>query len=219
MGKTLATRTKVAIASTYGTAIVMSALSNAAEAVATLAPGHGVAVGDYLEVNSGWPLAAGIIARAKAVATNDVTLELIDTTSTSQYPAGEGVGTVRKITGWTTITQLAKDGGITTEGGETKFAPATTMDDDDDKEVPDGQTAVRIKLVVFDDPTLPWYPVVRAVADNQRLAAIRVMAANGSKTFANGYWGMPRMQQINSGQLQKLQLTFAADSRPTRYAS
>ncbi len=219
MGKTLATGTKVAIASTYGPVVNMTALTNAAEAVATLTVGHAVAVGDYLEVNSGWPLAAGIIARAKAVATNDVTFELIKTTDTSLFPAGDGVGTIRRITAWTTITQIVKDGGLTPEGGEAKFAPAGTMDDPDDKEIPDGQTAARLKITVFDDPSLAWYPVVQAVADAQTLAAIRLTARNGAKTLANGHWGMPRMPQIASGQLNKLTLTFAADTRPTRYAT
>ncbi len=54
MAVTLTTGTLVAIASTYGSSVNMTAISNASEAVATLAGGHSVVVGDYLEVTSGW---------------------------------------------------------------------------------------------------------------------------------------------------------------------
>ena len=45
----IATGTQLAVASTYGASVAMSALTNAAAAVATLAAGHGVVVGDFLE--------------------------------------------------------------------------------------------------------------------------------------------------------------------------
>jgi hypothetical protein len=81
MGKTLSTGAILSIAKTYGTSSNMTAITNAAEAVATLAAGHGVVVGDFLEVTSGWDLLNGRIVRAKTVATNDITFETINTTS------------------------------------------------------------------------------------------------------------------------------------------
>ena len=106
MSITLATGTLVAIASTYGAAVNMTAISNAAAAVATLAAGHGVVVGDFLEVTSGWDRLNGRIVRVSAVSTNDVTFEGINTVSTSLYPAGTGTGTIRRITAWTNLSQI-----------------------------------------------------------------------------------------------------------------
>src|ERR1044071_9930324 len=96
---------QVAIASTYGSGFTVSAITNASEGVATLSSSHGVTVGDIFELSSGWDLLDKRLARAKAVATNDVTLESIDTSSTNMYPAGQGTGTGREITAWTSITQ------------------------------------------------------------------------------------------------------------------
>jgi hypothetical protein len=93
MAFTLSTGTALAIAQTYGTAVNMTALTNAAEAVATLAAGHSVVVGDFLEVTSGWGTMNGRIVRVKTVASNDITFEAINTTSLSRFPAGAGVGT------------------------------------------------------------------------------------------------------------------------------
>ena len=75
MSVTIATGTTFAYASTYGSSANMTAITNASEAVATLGAGHGVVVGDYLEVTSGWDRLTGRIVRAKTVATNDVTFE------------------------------------------------------------------------------------------------------------------------------------------------
>ena len=83
MAITISTGTVAAIASTYGSAVNMTAITNASEAVATLAAAHGVVVGDFLEVTSGWGRLDKRIVRAKTVATNDVTFEGINTTSTT----------------------------------------------------------------------------------------------------------------------------------------
>lgn len=91
--------TTIALATAYGAAIVMSAISNAAPAEATLAAGHGTVVGDYLELTSGWPGIDGAISKISAVDTNDVTLAGINTDSAA-YPVGQGAGSVRKVSTW-----------------------------------------------------------------------------------------------------------------------
>ena len=54
---TISTGTSVSIAKTYGPSVAMTALTNSADsvtpAVATLAAGHSVVVGDYIEITSG----------------------------------------------------------------------------------------------------------------------------------------------------------------------
>ncbi len=95
MSITKTTGLVLAAVSTCATAVNMTAITNASEAVATLQAGHGVLVGDLLEMTSGWGRLNGRLVRAKTVATNDVTLEGVNTTSTVNYPAGAGTGTVR----------------------------------------------------------------------------------------------------------------------------
>lgn len=217
MSLTRSTGTQVAIASAYATAVNMTAITNATEAVATLGASHNVVVGDYIEITSGWSLLNGRIARAKTVSVNDVTLEGIDTSDVDRYPAGEGVGSVREITAWTSISQIKKDGGITKEGGDDKFISSSTIDDEDDKEIPDGRTAQKLKIVVYDDPTLPWHATVKAAADGSTPVAMRLVFKNGSKTFANGYWSMPDLP--NPAPILENTISFAATARVTRYAS
>jgi hypothetical protein len=216
MAITRATGTLVAIASTYGTAVTMTAITNAAEAVATLGAGHGVVVGDYLEVTSGWDLLSARIVRAKTVATNDVTFEAINTVDVGRYPVGTGVGTIRRVTGWTNISQITRD--FSVSGGGQNYANITTLVDAIEKQIPTTRSPVEVVLPVYDDPALPWYSVVNTASDSAAATALRMSFPGGSKLVANAYWSLQNVPTIEDSTLRsQVALSFAA--QPTRYAT
>lgn len=216
MAITLATGTLVAIASTYGTSSNMTALTNASNAVATLAAGHGVTVGDFLEVTSGWDRLNGRIVRASAVSTNDVTLEGIDTSSTSLYPAGTGTGSVRRITAWTNLSQITSD--INVSGGDQQFADITTLNDRTQKRIPTVRGAVAVTLPFFDDPSLAWYAPVRSASETATATAVRMIFPNNSRLVANAYWSLQTVPTIEDSTLRgSISLSFVAE--PTRYTT
>lgn len=219
MALSLPTGTKVAIASAFATAYAVTAATNATETVLTVATGHGLIAGDYVAVRSGWSLLDYVVARVKTVVSDAVTLEGINTVSTDRYPTGSGVGSVQKITTWTEITQIKKDGGLAVAGGEPKYAPSSTLDDPDDKQIPDGRSVTTFTMTVFDDPSLAWYPIVDAISDANTVSPLRMVFANGSRTLLNGYWSMAKTPTIASGQVNSLNLAFSATCRATRYAT
>lgn len=216
MAITLSTGTLIAIAKTYGSAVSLTALSNAAEAVATLGAGHGVVVGDYLEVTSGWGRLNGRIVRAKTVATNDVTFESINTVSTTVYPAGTGTGTVRRITAWTNLSQIQE---ISSSGGDLQYVDITAIDDVVARQMPTVRSPVTMNLTTFDDPTLAWYADVVAADEARTPYGLRLSAPNGSKLVANAYWSLQRVPQIGSNQPAKTQIGLTYAAEPVRYAS
>lgn len=219
MALSLPTGTKVSVASTLGTSYDVTAATNAAETVLTIESGHGLTVGDYVVVRSGWSLLDYRVARVKTVATNDVTLEGINTVNLDQYSAGSGVGSIQKVTAWTEITQIKKDGGLAVAGGEVKYAPSSTLDDPDDKQIPDGRSVTTFTMTVYDDPTLAWYPIVDAISEANTVSPLRMVFANGSRTLTNGYWSMAKTPVIASGQVNTLGLAFSATCRATRYTT
>jgi hypothetical protein len=216
MAITLTTGTVAAIASTYGSSVTMSAITNAAEAVATLAASHGVVVGDYLEVTSGWGRLDKKIVRAKTVATNDVTFESINTSNTTTFPAGSGTGSIRRITAWTNLTQVQ---GSATSGGDLQFTDITTIEDTVQKQAPTVRGAVTVNLTVFDDPSLSWYSAVTTADDARTPYAVRFSFPNSSKLVANAYWNLQRTPSFATNDSLKTQigLTFVAD--PVRYST
>lgn len=216
MAITLSTGVSVAIAKTFSAAVNMTALTNASEAVATLASGHGVAAGDYLEVDSGWDLLDKRIVRAKTVATNSVTFESIDTTDTVRYPAGTGIGTVRIITTWSALSQLKS---MSASGGDQNYADISSLADRTQKQIPTTRSAVSMNIEVFDDPTLPWYRDVTKASDEPKPYAVRLVFANGSKLVANAYWSLQKVPSVaaNEAMTTQISLSYAAD--PVRYAA
>src|SRR4051794_11554114 len=123
----------VSIASGYGAAKNMSALTNATTAIGTLEASHGVIVGDFIEVTSGWSRLTDKVVRASVVSTNDVSLEGINTLLTSIYPAGSGTGTIREITGWTQLSQVLSS---SSNGGEQQFLEYQFLESDAQKRIP-----------------------------------------------------------------------------------
>ena len=220
MARTLTTGTLFAIASTYGASVTMSALTNATEAVATLGASHGVLAGDWLELTSGWGRLNGRIVRAKTVATNDVTLEGINTVG-ANFPGGQGIGSVRRIanaTGWTNLSQVRADG-ISSSGGEQQFIDLTEVDDEDSREAPTIRSPQRINLITHDDITLPWYATVLAADEAKSPVGVRITFRNGSKLVANATWSIARVPQIGGNDVLKTPISLAFSAQPVRYAT
>lgn len=216
MAITLATGTTVSIAKTYGTAVTMSAITNASEAVATLSAGHGCVVGDYIEVASGWDLLDKRVVRVKVVATNDVTLEGVNTASTSKFPAGAGTGSIRRITAWSQLSQL-KD--LSASGGDQQFADITSISDRTIKQMPTVRNAVTMNIGVFDDPTLAWYADVNVASEASTPYGLLMGFPNGSKLAANTYWSLQKVPTIGKNEALTSQITLAYAADPIRYST
>ena len=208
--------TTVSIASTYGTTKVMSAITNAAEAVATLEASHGVIANDILELTSGWQRGTNRILRAKTVSTNDVTLEGFNTSSTSNYPSGSGTGSVREITAWTQVTQLTRE--INFTGGTQQFADITGMDDVIDQQIPTRRSPITVSLPVFFDGSQSYVSVVRTAAETSTLTAVRFSFPNGAKLYGNAYWTYQEVPIISDDTLRG-QIDFTFRGFTTFYTS
>lgn len=216
MSITLATGTQVAIASAYGTAFNITAISNANPAVATLSAAHGVIVGDFIEITSGWDLLTMRVVRVSAVATNDVTLEGIDTSNTSNYPAASGTGTGREITTWAQITQVQS---VNSSGGEQQYANTTTIADRTAKNIPTIRAVQNIEMTVFDDPTLSWYATVATASDTSAVTAMRIVFPNASRMLANGYFSLQKTPAIAVNTPLSHSISFSAAADPVRYST
>lgn len=216
MSITLATGTQVAVASAYGTGFTISAISNANPAVATLSSSHGVIVGDFIEITSGWDLLTKRVVRVSNVSTNDVTLEGINTTSTTDYPAGSGTGTGREITTWTSLTQIQS---IDTTGGDLNYADITTIVDRTQKQMPTTRTPQVIKFVTFDDASLGWYSTVSTASDAASLIALRIIFPNATRMVANGYISLQKVPKVTVNAPLTAEIGFTSAADPVRYAT
>lgn len=205
----------VAIASGYGSALPVTALTNANPAVAT-STAHGLANGDYIEVTSGWSRLDQKIVRVAGATTDNFNLEGINTTSTQTYPTGSGTGTVREITGFTQLAQITDS---TSEGGEQQFLTYQFLESDAEKRIPTTKSAAGITFTVAYDPNLAGYQIAQAANDDRLPRAVRITLANGSVLLYNAYVSLSTIPSLTVNELMTVQVTLSLLAEPVRYAA
>jgi hypothetical protein len=202
------------IASGYGASKAMSGVSNANPAVATLEAAHGVALGEFLEVTSGWSRLTDKIVRAGTVSSNDVQLEGINSTSTTIYPAGGGVGSVREISGWTQLTQVLS---TASQGGEQQFLEYQFLESDSQKRIPTTKTAGGLTITVADDPTLAGFILASAANDDRLQRAVRITLPSGKLILFNAYITLNKIPTLTVNELMGCEVTLSFLAEPVRY--
>lgn len=215
MGFSLPNNIAYAVASAYATLIAVTAATNATECVLTTAT-NTYTVGDFLEFTSGWSQANGRVFRAKAPTTTSVTLEGFDTSDLIAFPAGAGVGSLRKITSWQSIVQVL---GCDVSGGDPKYATVNPMDGDTEISLPDGFSATTLNMSIADDPAQAHNTVLRAASSSAKVIALKCVLRNGAILLYSGYVGFNENPTQTKGQAMAVKAGFSLTGKVVRYAS
>jgi Phage tail tube protein, TTP len=203
------------VATTFGAAIAVTALSNAAQAAATAA-GHTLTDGDIVEVVSGWPALNGRVARVIDSAADGFSLEGIDTTNVTKFPAGAGIGSVRKVLSWTPITQVIE---ASMSGGEQQFYNYQFLEDTgDERQMPTIRSARSATLQIADDDTLPHYAVLDAADAERKPRAIWLQLPSKARTYYRAYVSFNKVPTLTKNQAMALSVALSIDGEPTRYS-
>lgn len=224
MALTLSDGMSPSVASTYGTANTTTAVSNAANAVFSQSAGHALVVGDIVEITSpGWPLIDGRLARVSAVSTNDITLEGINTSNTTKFPAGGAAsgGSLRKITAWTALAQLTE---LDPSGDEAKYFTYQFMDQLRERNIPVGKSALVLQFTKLDDPALSDLAVLQSAEDSGQRRGFRFVYRGGSgatppRSLFNALVSVGSMSIPQKGGANIRRLALAIDADPTEYAT
>lgn len=209
----------LAAVSTYGSSVNMTAVTNATEAVATLAAAHGVVAGDLMEMTSGWGRLNGRLIRAKSVSTNDVTLEGVNTTSTLNYPAGTGTGTIRRVNVATGLVNMSQIKLVNTSGGDMSYEDVTAVDDVVARQIPTIRSPVQMQLTIFDDPALAWLATLVAADDAGTPLGFRMSFPGGSKLLFQAYVSVARVPTIEANMSLKTNISLSFSADPIRYTT
>lgn len=215
MGFRLPNGATLEIASTYGTPIPITALSNANPAVATAAA-HGLADGDIIAIASGWTRLNDRAARVADSLTGSFALENINTTNVQPYPAGSGIGSVREVTGFIEIPQITD---LNSSGGDQQFLTFGFLADDDDRQIPTTKNPISMAVTVADDPELPYVSVVEAADEDKQTRVLRLNLPGGSSIVYNCYVSITSTPALGRNNLMTRVITLSLAGRPTRYAA
>lgn len=205
----------IAIASGYGSAVNTTVATNANPCVVT-ATAHGYANGDFVEITSGWSRLTNKVVRIANITANTFEIEGYDTTSTSIYPSAGGLGSVRKITGWTQLSQIL---GSTSSGGEQNFLEYQFLESDSQKRIPTFKSAAGLTLTVGDDATQPGY-ILASTANDDRLArGVRITLPSAAKLLYNAYISLNKTPTLTVNELMACEVTLSLLAEPVRYAT
>lgn len=210
------TGTTFFIASAYGPAKNVTAVSNATEAVVS-STAHGYAVGDIVEVTSGWGRLNRRNFRVKSVTSDAFALEGQDTTNTTFYPAGGGVGTVRKITTFTQITSVMSP---QSSGGEPKTVNYKFVESDVEYSINDGFGATSYTMNLDADSIgSAGYTACKTLTEVQTDTCLKMVTRSGSIILQPCTVALNEAVKLQDGQINQVTVAFNGNNRLTRYAA
>lgn len=212
------TGTTIFVASVFASALAFTAASNATESVLTMASTTGLANGDFVEVTSGWGRLNLRAARIKSVVLNtSITLEGIDTSSTNFFPAGSGVGTVRKVSTWQEVAMVTA---VASSGGDPVNVDYKYLASDVRYKINDGFNGTDYTLTIDADAvSTAGYAALRTLTDVQTNTILRVTTRSGQIQLIPGTVALNESVQMNDGQINTVTASITGNNRTTRYAS
>lgn len=202
-------------AATYDALLPFTALSNAAEAVATVT-GASLAVGDIVLLTSGWSKLDNKVVRVKAATATAITLEGIDTTDVLLFPAGGGVGTMKKVLTWVQIPQITD---LAFAGGEQNYTDVVFLEDDQGRQIPTDKAATSMTLTIADDPAKPFNAVLRKADARKQVEAARLVLPGNDQLLYGTFTSFSNQPAVVRNNLLTRIVSLALQSEPTRYLS
>lgn len=211
--------TTFAISGALEAAKAVSVISNANPGAAT-STAHAFANGDIVVLGNSGRLDQRVV-RVANTATNSFDLEGINTTSTTLFPTGFGVGTASRAgTASTGFTSLSQTVDVTSTGGDQNFNQWTYFEDGRQRQRPTFKGARSLTLVMHYDPALAWHD---ALLQADQLGDVRVLRASlpgGSKLFYSVYVGFDGQPSMTINENMSVRASFAlACPDLTRYGS
>lgn len=210
------TGTTFFVASAIESSKTTTVVTNASEAVVT-STAHGYSNGDIVEMTSGWGRLNRRIFRIKSVTTDTFVLEGADTTSTTFFPVGTGIGSVRKITTFTQITNVMNP---QSSGGEPKTVNYKFIESDVEYSINDGFSATSYTLELDADSIgSAGYTALKSLTDVQTDTVMKMVSRSGALIFVPCTVALNESVRLQDGQINRVSAAFNGNNRLTRYAS
>lgn len=198
---------------TFASAKTITALSNANPAVAT-SVAHGFTTGDEILLTSGWEDLTDTVVKITVLTADTFSLQGVDTSNTSFFPTGTGIGTASKITGWTAIPQVMT---ISGSGGDARFTDVQLLAKRNALKIPTGFNAVSVTMTLAHDPAQAAYITLMGISRNLSKVAFKQAISGGAVTYGYGYISVSEMPKLNSNQVNTVDAAMTVIGRVISY--
>lgn len=198
---------------TFAGAKTISAITNANPAVATCT-GHGYATGDEILLSSGWEDATDTVWVITVIDANTFSITGLDSSNTSFFPAGTGVGTAQKISGWVTIPQVLT---ISGSGGDARFTDVAPLSKRNAIKIPTGFNATSVTLTLAHDASNANYKAMVGISRNLSKVAFKQVISGGAVTYGYGYMSVSEFPKLNNNQVNTVDAAMTILGRSISY--
>ncbi|WP_439444439.1 phage tail protein [Xanthomonas translucens pv. translucens] len=206
--------TVLGFSTALASAIAATAFSNGDPTVATVGTGHGIAAGDVLVVTSTWSELDQRVGVAGTIATNAIQLQGLDTSDAEDFPAGEGSGSLIRVTNWMDFSQ---QGDISTSGGDQQFWTGVFLESRTGQQisVPTFKNAKTFTIPLYFDRKLPWYEAAKKVDRKRKPVVLRMRLPDGDAIYRYGYLSFDADPTLAANNPMQNTATFSALSALT----
>lgn len=208
-GETLPDGARLYLGSALGTAVPITAITNAKPAVAS-AVAHGFTDGDYITLAAPWAQLDGMILRVENSTVDDFDLGGLDTTNTTHFPPGTNTATAQDVTTWLEIPKITQPA---MNGGDQQFYQFQYLAERIQRQIPTVKNAKSLSMQITDDGGDSAIFAALVAADaSLKPQPIKLVLANGSEIPYMMYVGFDKQPSLTQGQIMTnaLVLTMAA---------
>lgn len=200
---------------TFAAAKTATVFTNANPGVAT-SVAHGFATNDELLLVSGWEDVTDSVFRATQITADTLSLQGMDTSNTTFFPAGGGVGsTLQKVSSWQTIPQVLT---IASSGGDARRATISPLARRTPINVVLGLNPVDITLTIGHDASNPVYQSMLTISRAQTKVAFKMVLTDGSATYGYGNMVVGSMPNMQNGRENQATVGISLLGRDVPYA-
>jgi hypothetical protein len=194
-----------AISSGFAGSINITGTTNAAPPVFTTASAHSYSTNDEVLVDLGWDDFNGVVVRAGAASGSTFSAPGYDTTDTNFYPSASGTGTVKKISGWTSMGQVLA---INPSGGEAAFEEVNPFDRRNGVKIFTGFSAASLEITLGWDRSRADQQAFQTASRTGAKRAIRFIMPGGIYGYAYGTVSASALPQFEKVLKQKVVITL-----------
>lgn len=171
---------------------------------------HGWASNDEVLISSGWADLADTVGQITVASVDTFDLKNFDTSNTTNFPAGSGTGTAKKVTTWIELPQLTN---AQRSGGDPKEVIVAPMAQRNEISLFAGFSASKQNLEFAYDPSLPGIQALLATSQTQTPAAFKWVVPGGVSIYCYGKIAVNEQPELTKGKVISINGVLTAMGR------
>jgi hypothetical protein len=204
----------IQFSNTLASAKTISAATNANPAVLT-STAHGYVTGDEVLFVSGWEDATDSVYKVTVIDANSFSLQGLNTSNTSFFPAGSGTGTTQELSAWSAVPQVLN---ISTSGGDARFTTVSPLAKRNDINVPTGFNALSMTLTLGHDPSNATYQTMLDISRTLSKVSFKLVLGGGGTMYGHGYMSVAEAPTLARNQANQVNAAITVLGRAISYS-